>query len=48
MWLDRLWVLGRKNDRWHLRFYPNPGFCATVAGRQVKWSRKYGWKVRVA
>lgn len=43
---NRLWVIGRKNDNNHLRFYPNPGLCVTLAGWRFKWSKFYGLNIK--
>jgi hypothetical protein len=48
MEFNRLWIIGRKNDKNHIRFYPNPGFVFTMFGKTFKWNKHYGWKVRNA
>lgn len=44
--IDRVWILGRKNDNWYLRFYPNPGFCFVFINKRVSYSKFYGLNVR--
>lgn len=49
IWVNQLWVLGRRSKIAYLRFYPNPGFMFPIGpNKRVRYSKFYGWKITKA
>ena len=40
-WFNRLWIIGRRSEKFYVRFYPNPGFLATLGRKRYRWSVFY-------
>lgn len=40
-WTSRVRSIGREN---YVRLTPNPGFRLVYGGKEIKWSRFYGWR----
>jgi len=43
IYLNQLWIIGRRSNTAYLRFYPNPGFMIPWPGsKRLRWSKAYG------